>query len=464
MMKRVHLTLGTLLLGMGALPWNADVSRVRAAEPNDRSFASQLGVAHRASTASLTSPSGIVVRGQQCGCGGAGCGMCGGGYYPGGSSGWQNAPNCMGCQANGYPPGAAPYPFPWNGDPGMAMGSADAGYLNMGDTCSGPDWFDLMFEGVVLTRVSQTSTALQSDGIRGFGAPNTVLSTDSADFDYGIGYRATGRFQCSAATALEAIYLGGLDWDNQASATSNINSLYSVFSDFGNTPFGGFEETDQATTASVEVDAELDSLEVNYRRGWISPHNRAGGAWFLGCRWIRFKDALRYQTNVVEHVDPTVNPPTVPPTLRPDANFDYSIAARNDLVGPQLGTDMTFCLFPSMMLGGDAKVALYGNTHEQASEINAFTAPNNTGTLSEFARDTSVSYGSEGHVYLIWQFHPMMKFRTGYEVLFVDRVATAAGNFNTQAPFVANDPRTVDVDDNDQLLLHGFDVGFEFGW
>ena len=137
-------------------------------------------------------------------------------------------------------------------------------------------------------------------------------------------------------------------------------------------------------------------------------------------------------------------------------------------MGPQLGTDLNFCLLPGLMLGGDAKVAVYGNGLQQSSNIRGTQSPLNlpttTNTLTEFARDTSFAYGSEGRAYAIWQFHPLCKLRGGYEVLFVDRVATAAGNFNTAAPFDVTVTRTVDADDNDQLLVHGFDIGLEFGW
>jgi hypothetical protein len=491
MTKSSWVTIGTLLAayGLAFVGGGSAFADGNGSAPKT-SWGSRLGTAHLhlrssgfdAPTAeSQRGPSNpsYVIRGQGYGCpncGGAGCGACGGGMRAPGhlraaTMGWMSPNGCGGCQPNGFPPEAAAYPYPYGGDPSMEMGMGcgpSGGYMNLGDTCCGPDWFDFMFEGVVLTRNFGTEVPLISDGIRGFGPPNTVLSASSADFDYAIGYRATGRFQMSAVNALEASYMGGLDWDNEAGVASDINSLYSVFSDFGNNPFGGFEQTDQASFARVTVDSELDSLEVNYRRGWVAPNHRVGGAWYIGARWIRFKDSLVHNIIVEAHDDPTVDPNDAPRN-RPDATFDYSLAARNDLVGPQLGTDMNFCLIPGLVLGGDAKVAAYGNTHEQNTRINASTAPNSVFNVSEFARDTSFAYGSEGRAYLIWQFHPMVKFRGGYEVLFADRIATAAGNVNTQSIFDPTNPgnvvnRVVDVDDNDQLLVHGFNFGLELGW
>lgn len=393
-----------------------------------------------------------------CPCGGIGCELCHGtgplrpGYARAAAFGWADGHDCFATQSNGYPGGASAYPYPWDGGPPTQYPGT---YQNFGDTCCGPYWYDFLIEGVALTRTGQASLGLTSDGIRGLGPPNLVLSSDSADFDYEPGFRVTGRYQLSAVYNIEATYLGGLAWDDRALVTSANNSLFSVYSDFGNTPFGGFLETDQASEASVSLFAELDSVEVMIRHGWISPDYRVNGSWFIGARYIRFQDQLTYRTVVSPHFDP-IN------MVDRDAAFsEYNVRVGNDLVGPQIGTSLMGCLFPGWMLGGEAKVGAYGNGCDLNSTFNGSTFPS---VFAESLRDTQFAYATEGRAYMIWQFHPMAKIRVGYEVLFLDGIATAAANFNTVAPVNGTGTRVSFLDHDDQSIFHGGNIGIELGW
>ncbi len=399
-----------------------------------------------------------------CQCQGRGCSLCRKtghlcpGYARAATLGWMDHGGCLTCQPSGYPHGANPYPFPWDCQP---PSDPSEGYTNLGNTCGGPYWFDVLVQAVVLTRSGQADQPLTSNGIAGLGPPDLVLSTQSADFDYEPGFLITGRYQCNAVYNLEATYMGGLDWDDRAVATSDTDSLYSVFSDFGNDPFGGFEETDQAAEQSIYVACELDSVELNYRRSWASPNYRMNGSWFWGARYIRFEDSLIYGTVVNEHVDPINTTDPDDPVIRGPASSQYSILAVNDMVGPQIGTSLVGCLLPGFAVGGEAKAGIFGNGADQNSSINASTFAN---PILESASDTELSYATEGTAYLIWQFHPMMKLRGGYQVLFLSGIATASSNFNSEPPFADGGTRTVVLNHDDQSIFHGGNLGLEIGW
>jgi hypothetical protein len=56
---------------------------------------------------------------------------------------------------------------------------------------------------------------------------------------------------------------------------------------------------------------------------------------------------------------------------------------------------------------------------------------------------------------------PRLTLRTGYQVLFVDGVALAVENFNTESPFSARDPF---LNARGDVVYHGATAGFEWTW
>ncbi len=375
-------------------------------------------------------------------------------------------PKFTGQAIQGYHPLANAYPYPYSpqpanpfeGYPGVAPGG---GYINQGGTCCGPHWYDFMVEGVGLTMSHGVNVNLTSDGIADpVDQPDVVLSTNNANFNYQGGFRAGGRFQMNAVMAVEATYLGGLDWSSSATATSNNNGLFSVFSDFGNNPNGGFEDTDQATSHSVTLTSDLQSVDVLLRRMWVSPSQRHSGSWMFGVRYFQLNESLLHATIVDAHVS-TV--PMDPIPVRPDGFLNYNLDVRNDLVGPELGIEGAHCLTPGITLLGEARGGVYGNRASQTTVADSTTIRNLFGQpVLEQASATEVAYGASARAMLLWQFHPLAKLRGGYEVLYLDRVATSPANFNTQ-PFELP-TRTVFIAQNDYVLYHGFNVAVELGW
>ena len=349
--------------------------------------------------------------------------------------------------------------------PGDVWANGGGGYMNLGGTCCGPHWWDFFGEAVFLKRDSGDNRVLMSQGIRGFAAPEavSVLSTNDAQFNYEPAFRVGGRFQMSAVSSIEGIYLGGLDWDDRIVRTTANNDFYSAFSDFGNLPFGGFEDSDQAASTSLTYDAELDSVEINWRRDYPSRTSRASTSLLAGVRYVRLDESLGHRIDVAPHFDPINN------VNRVDEFTQYDIATENDLVGFQFGGEFVRCLSPGIIIGGEAKTGVFGNNAEMRSNLVSTTLP---GGLVESETDAGLAYMSHGKVFLLWQVHPLWKLRTGYELMFFEGVATAEGNYNS-TPFINTTPgggvvatptRPVRLDDHDDIFYHGFHVGLEFGW
>ncbi len=470
--------------------WNAYGSQVNCAPPNNPGFASDPGyaAAMMAGANNNYMPFGEGGYGMPpmdympAGYGAPGCDSvaCGGMMMPGGNpalggmasgcrpvgllsrlGSMRGLRNGASCGVNGYHPGAYPQPFgagqevvnPYESHPGIgAMGE----FINMGDVCCGPHWYDVMVQAVFLQRDSDTNVGLTSEGPRGFGQPNIILSTSDLDTGLNTAMRVAGRLQLSAVNSFELVYLGGVDWSDSRTVFSQFNDLYSVYSDFGVNPLGGFEDTDQAARHSATFSSDLDSFEVNYRSEWVSENYRSSGAVLFGGRYIRLRDRFLFSTQVEQHLDDVTDPDN-PVLFGPGASA-YDVAARNDMLGLHAGGELTRCLFPGFTMGVEAKLGVYGNSTDQATSFNATTG---LVQFNESRTATSVSYSTDAQLFFLWQIHPMAKLRGGYELLFLDGVATGPGNFNPVDVFV---PRNPILNADEELLIHGFNLGVEFGW
>ena len=339
-------------------------------------------------------------------------------------------------------------------------GGGGTGY-QLGGSCCGPHWYDFAIQSVFLQRDGGDSMGIISLGIPGVGPPDIVQSTGSPDFNFEAGIRVAGSFQTSALHSIEAIYLGGLDWDDRVVVTNGEDNLFSVFSNFGNDPFGGFEDSDQASISSLTYDSELDSVELNFRRALPPVSDRMHTSVLWGFRYLRIDESLNQRIDVLAHFD-DIN--MVP---RGNEFTEYDIAVTNDLFGLQAGGESLICLSPGIQFGAEGKFGVYGNNADLDSSLTSTTL---TDTLIENDRDGTVSFVSDANIFLLWQFHPMFKFRTGYEVIFFQGIGTAASNYDPSARSIADgDPlltagRIIDVDNNDNAFFHGFHFALEFGW
>jgi hypothetical protein len=317
---------------------------------------------------------------------------------------------------------------------------AGAGYgVGAGWDQCGPHYYDLSADFLYWRRDRAAEPPLDFASL-GVNGPR-VLTTDHLDMDYEPGFRVTGRLDLGPLTFVEAGYLGTFFWQESAVATGT-GDLFSVFSNFG---LGTtFLETDGADLASLDLESELHSSEINWRRYWIGGHPAITGTWLLGARWVRLTEDFAFRTRV----------------SAPQAAFmDYFVGTENDLVGFQTGGDMAVCLRQGLRIVTTGKAGIYNNRVKQFTSIDATTlAPN----FNEAAEGDTVAFVGEGGVSLVADLFPSFSFRTGYEFLFLNSVALGANNFNTTAPFAGGGTRVPFVEDDGKALYHGFFAGVEY--
>ena len=307
-----------------------------------------------------------------------------------------------------------------------------------------PKWFDLHLEAMYLTRedVSRGPVNFTSRGQAGGGPPNIVLTSDNLDFDEEIGFRFTAAMQLAPGTNAEFSYFGTFNWAVNAEVTGAAD-LFSTFSQFGDVPPGGFDDTDRSDLQSIEYSTKFDTWEVNYRKRWTAVNCRIQGSWLAGARFFMLDEDFLFRTSGVT------------------GNLDYLVTTTNAATGGQVGGDFWATLIPGLRLGGEVKAGIFGVRTEQQTVIDGgqLVAP----TIENLSEE-DVAMLAEAGIMMVYRRNDNLTIRAGYQMVFIEGVALAPENFNRQDPFNFSTTRTPFLNHNGNVFLHGFTLGLEWMW
>jgi hypothetical protein len=364
-------------------------------------------------------------------CGGYGCGFCGGGQ--GG----------MGGHGHGGPHGLG------NGLLGDILGIVGP-YPDGG--CAAIRWYDFAVDFMMLKRDDVgRNIPLASQGI---GGP-VVLQTGDLDFNEEPSFRFSAQFQVGPAASVEFTYFGLFHWQDSAFVRTQDQDLFSVFSNFGLLPFGGFDETDAADFMSMNYTSTFDSFEINFRQRWMAPNCRYQGSWLVGVRHFILDEQFEFFTSArVPDRDP-FNP----------AQSRTTVDTTNALTGLQIGGDVWLCVLPGLRLGSEAKAGVYGNHMNVNTTLGVTTADVD---FIEQQSGNDVAFVGQIDLLATYRINYQWTARFGYQFLYVDGVALATNNFNPQPPALFSPapatPRAPLFDDDGNVFYHGWFIGTEFMW
>jgi len=368
-------------------------------------------------------------------------------------------PMMMGSPSDAYMPGMGGDGCPYCGGQGCSHCGFGHGFGHGGPLshllgigpysdggCCAPRWYDVAVDYMQLTRDDvDRGVDLASEGL---GGP-IVLSTDQLDFDDASGFRFSGMFQVSAGGSVEFTYYGTFHWHRSAIAESATDNLFSVVSDFGQNPPGGFAETDNSSFQRIDYSSTFDNFEINFRRRWIAPNCLFQGSWLAGVRYFKLDEDFQYIA---------IN----------DTNglADFDVNTNNSLTGFQMGGDLWFCVIPGLRLGCEGKAGIFGNHASQGTTI---TATSLVTPFAETAKVDDVAFVGNIDLMMLYRINYNWTFKLGYQFLFVDGVALASENFNPTPPAVfagvpGNIIRQPTINDNGNVFYHGLMAGLEFMW
>lgn len=337
-----------------------------------------------------------------------------------------------------------------------------------GGPCA-PRWYDIVFEGMYLKREDAgRSINFSSDGIVvGSITPQDVLlSTDDLSFNDELGFRLTGSMQLFAGANLEFTYFGLFNW-----ATHAVNrdptfqdDIYSVISNFGTTPFNGFDQTDRARQHSLSYSSEINNFELSVRKRFTAPNCRIQYSWLAGVRYFYLLEDFNHFT-LGGDSDP------VAPGLQSRGSMNYDVRARNSLTGFQLGGDLWATLIPGVRFGADLKAGVYGNYANQGTNIMSLDSVGAATTFAESVNSNDISMIAEANLMFLWRLGPHWTIKSGYNLLFLEGVALAPENFNATPPNILTTgggftfpTRTSTLNDDGNVFYHGAFLGAEWMW
>ena len=264
------------------------------------------------------------------------------------------------------------------------------------------------------------------------GEPRTMNLNPANEFDGGLGARVTiGRRQ-DAANGREFTYLGAFDLDDQGTVTDPLGRIQPLFVPDGTfLGFGDLSGFAGVTTLSEEIETQFHSFEYNrVRWGWDVVKL------LFGARYILLEDEYISQTQALS-----------------GATGSFEIDAINHMIGPQIGAELFYDVGYRWSVSGFGKVGYLLNAFDADFEVinNDFTVVDggDNSTTGTFLLDLGIT----GH----YQLSSSSRFRLGYNLIYLDGVATSEETVPlTLSPFGPDDGG------DDEAFFHGLSIGLEF--
>jgi len=340
--------------------------------------------------------------------------------------------------------------------------------------------------------------------------PNSApsMSTKNTDFTFEAGTRLTlghriGRDPANRDHSIEFTFFGLFDYTGRASlaatnqgigagVTSLLGSQESTFSNLTGQGGLGFPTINniRGFTANTRADilhqADFNSFELNYVTGARPAKDRLvmqpDGRWvrhatpskvrgtFIGLRYVRQNDLFQYRG---------VGQELPNGTAEVDTGGTYLVTTDNDLLGIQIGGEFVQKR-ADWVFGMRGKVGGFVNFADRANRISQTLAFAETidGTATRVVRtvedelelsDETLTFLGEGNLYVAYYIRPNTSLRLGYDIIYMNGLATATNNLGIRGAQLADDNRSVAAEFarfelTGDSLYHGMNVGFEFTW
>jgi hypothetical protein len=324
-----------------------------------------------------------------------------------------------------------------------------------------PAWY-LIADGGALCRRANHAVDFAALGLLptgGVGLANIVLSTD----DFPTDFRAAGRFVVghtfNDCLQIEGGYLGiSQSQNNSAVRDSTPNdqggtgNLFSPFGSFGATPV---DNLDYNNFTQISYTSSLQSLEVNIRRHLPLVPEKLTASILFGVRYFGLPEDFQYftQSGLV------FNPPS--PPVPGTVTNSIHITTDNQMIGPQIGAMFEFYAENRWWVNFEMKAAVLNNRATLATTyeniINGVSVVNATSV-----RDDHTAFAADLNLTFVYRWSPHFTTRLGYQALWLDEIAVAPDNFNTNIDIVRLGP--AQLNHSSGTIYHGPFAGVEFGW
>ncbi len=194
-------------------------------------------------------------------------------------------------------------------------------------------------------------------------------------------------------------------------------------------------------------------------------YNRVNWGWdlvktFVGFKFLRFDDSYRIATasgargpqpEQRDVFDNVIVPAQAGRSA--DSGF-FSMDASNSLFGVQVGGELFYDIGYRWSTSVGGKWGAFLNLND----FDTVTI-GNSGTPFETENDGStISTAAELNILAHYQIRTNLRFKGGYNLLYVGNVATVSDNFAQRVPTING----INTGDSDDVFFHGFSLGLEF--
>ena len=357
------------------------------------------------------------------------------------------------------------------------------GYVNLdldGNAEQKPKW-SVSIEAIALSHTSSVNQNLVSQvgNTETFGSTANsensmpLLNNNQLRYGYGVGPKLTINYQADSRYGFEASYFSVLNMNASQTVGPNSNWLTMYAPGFWQTQDYPYQGMNWSSTTG------LNSAEASIKKK-LSPDF----SWIAGLRWIRLKDSLTGSVTPADQYFPawkdgSISPVACPSvggvlydptfqalnncsnlqTLNQPINFSnfWSTNTVNNLFGMQIGGQGVLFRIGQFSIEGSLKVGLYDNFANQDTAASLKKTMYFAG-----ASANQLAYSGDGVIQLKYQVTRDVKLKLGYQLLWINQVALAAGqvskSYSTSIPSL-----TVNgVNTSSSVLFQGGTVGFEY--
>jgi hypothetical protein len=284
---------------------------------------------------------------------------------------------------------------------------------------------------------------------------NVVLSAKEAWPDFGGGGTARLGRMFGPRLGIEFSYLGTGTWKGDAAVadlTANPvppgghGNLFSPYGNFGAAPVQDF---DYNNLVSIQGRTWLESYELSLRQRLNMPLEPLQVSVFYGLRYIELGERFGYYSQSQVPVPPGAG-----------ATQWVDVRTKNDMFGAQLGTLMELHVDQGWWIDARLAAALLNNRAGQRTH-HVETGDN----PGENWLDNDRSHGTvaaEASVSLVYYLRQNVSAQFGYYFVWMDRVALAAENLETNPTLLREGPGQLDA--TGTIMFHGPFMGLSVAW
>lgn len=302
--------------------------------------------------------------------------------------------------------------------------SQDLGFIDAPVTANVPNVpsspsLVLMGEALFMTAESRSVTVADSFGLDAF--------------DYDMGIRITGQ-RVFGAEGLSISYAGIQEWND------SFNTPLSPGGGLNFTPVAG---TGLGATALAPFKDAVFQQQYHNGNYHTLELNKVTWGWdvlniFLGVRYTHYEEEFDFFS------------------ARADGQQGLlALDLENHIFGPQVGGELFYDIGGRVSTGVKGKLGLMATALERETRL----ISNGTSIINNTDSDVNFNFMAEFGGFVRWQVLPRGYIRGGYELWYNSSVFGADANIPGS---ITSNYGTTSVDDD--LLIHGATIGFEFNW